>query len=166
MMIKKALVKDCKNLAALSIQVWLNTYARDGINDVVSSYVLDTFNQQYFVDKLSQADYCVYLYTDEDHNLLGFIAVNLAASWKNGKHGFEIDTLYVQNRQQGRGIGKALLSFVAEQHGGNYWLTTWLHNVEGLSFYRHIGFKDIDVSYFELDGEMHENRVLAYNCDQ
>lgn len=160
-MIRKALPKDCKNLAALSIQVWLNTYARDGINTIVTDYVLDTLTEQHFVKKLADSNYQLYVFVEGD-NLLGFIAIDLNSFWKGAENGFEIDTLYIQNRQQGKGIGRALLRHVSEQHGNCYWLTTWSKNVEGLSFYNHIGFKDIDVSYFELDGEKHENRVLMY----
>ncbi len=164
-MIRKARVTDCKNLAALSIQVWLNTYARDGLNDVVTDYVLNTFTQQYFKEKLSQPSYQLYVYVENDH-LLGFVAVDLCSFCKGdvgGKNsGYEVETLYVQNRQQGKGVGRALLEYISAQHDDCYWLTTWVGNVEGLGFYRHIGFEDIGVSYFELDGQQHENRVLMY----
>lgn len=162
-MIRKATESDCKNLAALAIQVWLNTYAREGINQIVSDHVLTTFNEQHFKDQLAQEGFSVYVYCDEQ-NLLGFIAIDLLSQWGSSEHGFEIATLYVQNRQQGRGIGRALLNFVGSQFAPCYWLTTWAHNVEGLSFYQHLGFEDIGVSYFELAGEQHENRVLAYRA--
>ena len=161
-MIRKALPEDCKNLAALSIQVWLNTYARDGVNTIVTDYVFETFTEQHFANKLAESSYQLYVFVEEE-NLLGFIAIDLDSFWKGEQNGYEVDTLYVQNRQQGKGVGRALLEHIGEQHGRCYWLTTWVHNVEGLSFYRHIGFNDNDVAYFELDGEKHENRVLMFN---
>ena len=163
-MIRRATLSDCNNLAALSIQVWLSAYARDGINAAISDYVLATFNQQHFVTLLAQDDYQIYVATENDL-LLGFIAVNLCSDFKSSEHGFEIDTLYVQGRQQGRGIGRRLLQYIATEHQAKYWLSTWSHNVEAIDFYRRFGFKDIGQSYFELDGAQHENTVLAFNPD-
>ncbi len=161
-MIRRATLSDCNNLAALSIQVWLSAYARDGINAAISDYVLTTFNQQHFVKLLDQEHYQMYVATEKEH-LLGFIALNLCSHFKTSEHGFEIDTFYVQGRQQGKGIGRHLLQHIATEHQAKYWLSTWSHNVEAINFYRRFGFKYIGQSYFELDGEQHENRVLAFN---
>lgn len=39
---------DAANLAALSIEVWLHTYARDGIRQAFSDYVLREFTAERF----------------------------------------------------------------------------------------------------------------------
>lgn len=165
MKIRKAQRQDCRNLAALSIQVWLDTYAREGINNLVTNYVLDTFNERHFLEKLTQPNYHIYAAVEGD-NLLGYIAIDLSSQRENaaaGKdYGYEVDTLYIQSRQRGKGLGSALLKHAGVEFGHCYWLTTWSHNTEGLGFYRHLGFEDVGVSYFELDGQLHENRVLVY----
>ena len=42
-MIRKALQSDCLDLAALSLQVWLHTYATKGIRSQISQYALSHF---------------------------------------------------------------------------------------------------------------------------
>jgi ribosomal protein S18 acetylase RimI-like enzyme len=161
-MIRKAQAKDCLNLAALSIQVWLNAYAREGINVAVSNYVMRTFSEAHFQRLLARADYQMYVLT-EQNNLLGLIALDFKAQFKSPDNGFEITTLYIQDRQQGKGLGSQLLQHVNGLYKPVYWLTTWSQNIEAIGFYQHLGFNDIGVSYFELDGEQHENRVLGYS---
>ncbi|OUS39745.1 N-acetyltransferase ['Osedax' symbiont bacterium Rs2_46_30_T18] len=160
-MIRPAITADCINLAALSIQVWLNSYARDGLRNGLSEYVLNTFSQKHFEQLLSRQDYQILVYEQQEH-LLGFIALDLKSQFETAENGYEVDTLYVQNRHQGKGVGRQLLQAACNSHGKNYWLTTWVGNLEGLSFYQHLGFKDIGEYFFELEGEQHENRVLAF----
>ena len=160
-MIRPALSVDCINLAALSIQVWLNSYARDGLRSGLSEYVLTTFTQKHFEQLLSRQDYEILVYEQQEH-LLGFIALDLKSHFNTADNGYEVDTLYVQNRHQGKGLGRQLLQAASTSYGKNYWLTTWVGNLEGLSFYQHLGFTDIGEYFFELEGEQHENRVLAF----
>lgn len=160
-MIRVAKKSDCQNLAALSIQVWLHTYAIEGIRKEISDYVLNTFTEQYFVDRLKRSNYKVYVCV-ENNNLLGCIAVNLKSFYKKEANGFEICTLYVQEHFQGQGIGKGLLNEIKNNHGNLFWLSTWVHNTDAIRFYLKYGFKDIGSIDFELGDELHENRVLSY----
>lgn len=45
-MIRTANVSDSANIAALSIQVWLDTYATEGIRQNISKYVLEKFTEE------------------------------------------------------------------------------------------------------------------------
>lgn len=42
-MLRRATPADAANLAALSIPIWLRTYAKHGLRDVLSAYVLQEF---------------------------------------------------------------------------------------------------------------------------
>jgi ribosomal protein S18 acetylase RimI-like enzyme len=160
-MIRHANKGDSKLLAALSIQVWLNTYARDGINLPIANYVLNTFTEGFFKEQLSNKNHPTYLFFDGE-NLLGFIALQLDSVYQSAVNGYEIDTLYIQDRHQGKGIARLLISHARQRHGQTHWLKTWEHNIEAQRFYQYIGFKHIGTSYFELDGEKHDNHVFAY----
>jgi len=160
-MIRIANKNDCQNLAALSIQVWLHTYATDGIRKEISNYVLSTFTEQSFVDLIEAPNSEIYVYIKKE-NLLGFIVVNLESFFKQESNGYEICTFYVQEHFHGQGIGKNLLNEIKKNHGEIFWLSTWVHNTEAINFYKKYGFKDIGSVYFELGDELHENRVLSY----
>ncbi len=162
-MIRKANGNDCKNLAALSIQVWLHTYAIEGIRDVLSDFVLTTFTEDYYLNLLKNPNYQIYLYIENEH-LVGFIVLNFDSFYKHEANGFEISTFYVQEHFQGQGIGKRLLTEIKKNHGNTFWLSTWVHNTAAISFYIKSGFKDIGSIEFKLGDESHENLVLLYNC--
>ncbi len=47
-MIREAVEEDCINLAVLSLQVWLDTYAIEGIRIEYSKYVISNFTEACF----------------------------------------------------------------------------------------------------------------------
>ena len=51
-MIRKAVKEDCINLAVLSLEVWLDTYAIEGIRTEYSSYVITNFTEVSFLNIL------------------------------------------------------------------------------------------------------------------
>lgn len=160
-MIRQAVLADSKNLAALSIQVWLHTYANEGIRDEISHYVLNTFSEQYFQTLIETEAYRVYVYIENDH-LIGFVALDLDSHFESTTHGFEVTTLYIQEHFQGKGIGNKLLDHIRSVHDGRFWLSTWKHNEPAIGFYKHYGLQVIGVIDFELGDERHENFVLSF----
>lgn len=160
-MIREANQKDAINLAALSIQVWLHSYATKGIRKEISQYVLKTFTEQYFEKLLKDPCYHILVFIQEDH-LTGYIMVNHESFWQDKSNGYEIDTLYVQEHFQKKNIGRRLVSEIKIRYGASFWLSTWVHNEKAIGFYKHLGFIDIGHKYFELENESHENRVMAF----
>ena len=152
-MIRKATSDDCLNLAALSLQVWLDTYATQGLRNNISSYVTSTFTESYFLQLISKPAYEIWV-CDEDEYLLGFIAVDLESEFEDEVAGYEIETLYVSRHFQGKGIGSQLLKKVESTYGSPFWLSVWVNNHEAISFYKRQAFK--------LVGELHRNHVLSY----
>jgi len=161
-MIVEATKHDILNLRVLCTQVWLHTYAKLGVRDEISKFVLNTFTHEYFENMLESNAFKIYLYKQDNH-LIACVIANLESSYKSSDNGYEIDTLYVQEHFQGLGLGKILLYEMAKNFGDNFWLSTWVHNTPAIEFYNYLGFKDIGEIKFRLDNELHENRVLAIN---
>jgi len=165
-MIRAATEEDCLNLTALSLQVWLNTYALDGIRTEYSEFALSTFTEQKFRELLISPSHHLLIYTDGDF-IRGYILINLDSHFesKETSHkelGYEIEKLYVQDNFQGKGIGKEFLLEVGNLFGNRYWLYTWEENAS-IAFYHHLGFKDIGEFNFELKSGLIKNRVLAFS---
>lgn len=160
-MIRKATQSDSINLAVLSLQVWLHTYATQGVKTKVSHYVLSTFTEQYFNKMLDDSIYDIWVYIKGEH-LVGFIVVDLASTFNNTTNGYEVKTLYVSEHFHRQGIGRKLLDNIKIQHGSPFWLSTWVKNEDALRFYRNLNFTIIGELSFDLDGERHENYVLSY----
>ena len=162
-MIRKAEQRDCLDLAALSLQVWLHTYAIKGLRTQISQYVLSTFTEDHFLKLLDQPTIDVRVFEDDGH-LIGIIIVDLESTF-NGcpNSGYEIVTLYISQHFQGTGIGRKLLKEVEGVYGASFWLSTWVNNSSALEFYNKLGFEVIGELNFDLGGELHPNHVLSYS---
>ncbi|HSC80123.1 MAG TPA: GNAT family N-acetyltransferase [Chitinolyticbacter sp.] len=154
-------------LAALSLQVWLDTYAAAGIRPVLAKYALEEFTEQRFQACLADPEVRLLL-AERDGHLLGYARLDLAAICPvAGEEGVELATLYVQRHAAGQGIGSALL-VLAEQQArsltgiGRMWLTVYAGNERARTFYARQGWRDIGSTDFVIDDERHPNRVLAW----
>ncbi|MCK5312287.1 MAG: GNAT family N-acetyltransferase [Desulfobacteraceae bacterium] len=161
MMIQEMGKYDFQNLTALAIQVWLHTYATEGIRDKISKFVFNKFTPEYFecIYKAKNQDLLIAV---ENRHLVGFITIDLGSRCGiDDFQGYEVVTLYVQEHFQEKGIGTKLLNAMMDKHGSKQWLSTWVHNYKAILFYENFGFKNIGTILFNLEGEKHENLVLA-----
>jgi len=163
-MIRKARLDDCLDLAALSLQVWLQTYATQGLRAKISHYALSTFTERYFQQLLSEPRTEIWVAIIEEH-LVGFIALDLSSNFNDNDsdigYGYEITTLYVSEHFQGQGIGRQLLNEAKKQYGLPYWLSVWVKNDQAVNFYTKLGLKLIGEQNFDLNGELHQNSVFS-----
>ena len=162
-MVREATKDDCAKLALLSIRVWLDTYAQEGIKTEYADYVLSTFTADYFLEILHNTKYRV-LVSEENEILHGYVMVNLESNYQTPESGFEVEKLYVDNLFKGKGVGKKLLKSMEDQFGRQYWLYTWVKN-ESNGFYEHLGFSRIGYLTFEFFGALIENNVYQSASD-
>ncbi len=155
---------DAENLAALGMQVWLHTYATDGISSIISRYVLDTFTVERFLALLAQPSTAV-LVAEMNGNLVGYAVVTFDVECPAAA-GFtaELATLYVQEHFAGRGVGSSLLAqaaaLAARRCNTPLWLTVNAKNSRAIAFYRERGYTKVGIAPFRLGSEDHENHVL------
>ena len=123
--------------------------------------MLSTYTEQYFNELLEDPKYRVLVFEEKSH-LRAFAVVDLKSVFEDESNGFRIDKLYVQEHFQGQGIGKSMLLEIQARFGDAFWLNVWVHNEQAIGFYTSFGFEDIGRTDFDLDGELHENRVLAF----
>ena len=51
---------------------------------------------------------------------------------------------------------------LAREHGfASVWLTAWSGNIPALAFYPAIGYRDIGVTEYVIEGQGYENRIFA-----
>lgn len=164
--IRLARPADAGSLAALAIQVWLHTYATDGVRDVLARYVLSQFTAERFARDLDDPAMRVLVAESNDH-LLGFASLFLGRDCPTGEAAdVEMEMLYVQEHFTGAGVGTALLrsslEFVRALEGRRrLWLTVNARNERAIAFYAKHGFVRTGRDDFVLDGERHENHVLV-----
>ncbi|MEP7452965.1 GNAT family N-acetyltransferase [Phyllobacterium sp. SB3] len=163
--IREARISDAQNIAALSIQVWLHTYAKVGIRDVFSRYVLTEFTADRFAQEIANEQKQLIVAEVADH-LVGYIRLDFEAICPIRSIAQpEIETLYVQEHFAGRGVGSALLNKAVEsctsrdQH--QVWLLVNQQNLTAYRFYESKLFQRIGTVDFELESERHANDVLV-----
>jgi diamine N-acetyltransferase len=155
---------DAANLAALSIEVWLHTYAREGIRKAFSDYVLREFTAERFADHLCDKKKAIVKCERGDH-LLGYLRMDFDVPCPTlPELTTEVATLYVRARHARQGIGSGLLAQatdICRARGiAGFWLCVNHENTPAIAFYEAQRFQRNGSDYFELEGERHENFIL------
>ena len=155
---------DAPILAAISIEVWLGTYIRRGVNAFFAEYALNEFTSDKLRALLEDRNEHVIVSENED-GLDGFIRVS------HGKEApvancssMEISTLYVQPRHHGRGLGRLLLeqglSYARNTGSPSVWLTTNSENTPAIAFYLKQGFEKVGTTHFSIQDQAYLNDVF------
>ena len=168
--LRPATPQDALCLSVLAMQVFLDTYATQGIRPAIAREVLASYSQEVFNQALL-ADDCRIVVAERTGHLIGFAQLQLKARHELAPPGAqagaqaELLRLYVQEPFTGAKLGTALLARaeqVARDHGATVlWLTPWVHNHRALAFYARRGYTDHGATLFTFEGESHENRLFA-----
>ncbi|NTW23839.1 MAG: GNAT family N-acetyltransferase [Lentimicrobium sp.] len=163
--IRVAELSDMSNLVVLKQQVWVATYAEEGIRAEFSDYLLATFtleNEKALLENTQKKT----LVAEHNGHLIGcaVIAFDEVCPLPANGHNPEIAVLYVLERFTGMGLGKILLDKalqeIKESGFDAAWLTVYHKNERAIDFYKKYGFTDIGIAFFEMQGNQYENRVL------
>jgi GNAT superfamily N-acetyltransferase len=164
--IRPASPDDALCLGVLAMQVFLDTYATDGIRPAIAREALSAYAPEVY-QRLLRAPATFILVAERQGHLLGLAQVTLGTRHPlvQAAAPAELDRLYVQQPFTGRGLGRLLLQAAergaAARGAGTLWLTPWVHNHRARHFYAREGYADLGRTWFEFEGERHENRVLA-----
>jgi len=164
-LIRFARREDALNFTALSLQVWLDTYATEGLRDELSRFVLREFTVETSERTITDAEQRV-LVVEMNGHLVGYIqarrrsAIHLVESTEQA----EIFRVYVQEPFTRRGIGRAMMTemekLLCDDGAEVVWLTAWVGNMRARAFYPQTGYTDIGSVDWVEEGESYENRVF------
>lgn len=157
---------DAPTIAALAIQVFLDTYAPAGVRPDLAREALRDYGVDAFLPRLREP-LRRFLLAERDGALLGFAELSLRDETPPAGHarGAELIRLYVQPAAQQAGLGRHLIraaEALARDHGLEaLWLTAWDGNHRALGFYAHQGYADIGATLHRIEGIDYGNRVLV-----
>ncbi|MBP4051590.1 GNAT family N-acetyltransferase [Chromobacterium violaceum] len=163
--IRSARREDAACLAALSIQVWLSTYAIDGIRQALADYVLTEFTPEKMAALIADPARQL-LVMEKDGHLLGYAQLKLDEACAGcDDPSSELERLYLVERHTGQGLGRRLMAaarrWAAAQPGQpRLWLSVWHGNARAIAFYRRLGMAVHGETHFELEGARHLNYVM------
>jgi GNAT superfamily N-acetyltransferase len=166
MTLRAAGADDAPCLAVLATQVFLDTYATEGIRPSLAREVLSQCSPAAMAALLA-APQRRFLLAERAGHLVGFAQLLLGQGHVLLPAGpaAELERLYVQRPFLGQGLGRSLLRRAeceaAAAGAGRLWLTAWHANQPALAFYARCGYADQGASWYEFEEERHENRLLA-----
>jgi diamine N-acetyltransferase len=162
---RHATAADALTLSTLAKQVFLDTYATQGINTALAREADTVYSPEVFESRLRDASVELFVVTAGECTV-GFVDIDFATRCPvPGECGAEVFRLYVQRPFLRRGLGRALMAQAeasARARGLEaVWLAAWAGNDKALAFYEALGYRDIGVTEYVIDGIGHENRVLC-----
>ena len=160
-----ATAADALTLSTVATQVFLDTYATNGINAALAREAGAVYSREVFESRLRDASVELFV-AIAGVSMVGFVDIAFATSCPvPGVHGAEVFRLYVQRPFLRRGLGRALIAKAeasARDRGLDaVWLTAWVGNDRARAFYESLGYLDIGVTQYVIEGVAHENRVLC-----
>ena len=165
---RRARLSDASSIAALSLEVWIGTYLKEGVGEVFANFALEEFTRAKSEQLINDPAQLIVVSQNAD-GIDGVMRLDMRRQ-TDGCNGPEIATLYVQPRHHGKGIGKALLSAACAQcrsiGAPNLWLTTNAQNKPAIAFYAAQGFVKIGETEFCIDGVGYPNNIYRLDLDQ
>lgn len=164
--IRRARTADALCIALLGTQVFLDTYATDGIRPSLAREALETLSPEVIEALLADASSTI-LVAETNRHLVAFAHVSAQVEHELVPFASpaELKRLYVQERFTGRGLGKSLLHRAEEvacaDGAAGMWLAAWSGNARALRFYASQGYAELGVTPFTVQGEHYENKVFA-----
>ena len=165
-LLRPARADDALCIAVLGTQVFLDTYATQGVGPVLAREVLAHFSSAEIAALLARPD-TRFIVAERDDHLVGFVQLTLGARQPEvtGSITTEVVRLYVQRRFQGQHLGARLLQqaqSVAAEHGASrLWLTAWVGNPRAIGFYAAQGWQDVGSTDYVFEGEAFLNRIFV-----
>ena len=157
---------DAPTLSALAIQVFLGTYADEGVRLSVAQEAHELLSPAAFAAALANPA-CTLVLAEREGRLLGFAQIAFPSRHALVPHenAAELVRLYVQERFTGRGIGRALLSRAEEEAvargASTLWLSAWAPNLRALAFYDRSGYDSVGASTYRYRDDVYETRVYS-----
>nr|WP_196223236.1 GNAT family N-acetyltransferase [Roseibium sp. RKSG952] len=152
-------------LAALSTEVWLDTYARDGVSRAFANHVLSEYAPEVFQAALHAPDTRLLVLERQAH-LLGYVRLHLTPDPPAPDCGTaEIKTLYLRRHHHRLGLGTLLFrAAMAELHGLGHcrgYLTVYEHNDPAVAFYRALGMDQTGRCVFRFEDQSAPNLIFS-----
>ena len=172
--IRAAIPADALCIGVLGTQVFLDTYATDGISPSLAREVQHHMSTGAIEAAMALPAARTLVAEHDTHvrHMVGFVQLTLGTQHElvDSDNAVEMNRLYVLERFTGRGIGRMLLESaeaLAVSSGAEVlWLTAWEGNHRARAFYASQGYEDAGATMYTFEGAEFENRLFMRRLDQ
>ncbi|MDQ2178308.1 GNAT family N-acetyltransferase [Marinifilum sp. D714] len=162
--IREAKFGDASKITMLKLQVWLHTYATDGIEGEYADYLVAEISQEKTEHIIQNPDKKIFL-LEKEGGTIGCYQLDFDTLCPNPEiNAPELSVLYLSQHFQGKGLGKFMLKHAEEEilkSGSDaIWLTAYYENKQAITFYQHQNYEIKGKCYFEMGDSQYENWVF------
>jgi ribosomal protein S18 acetylase RimI-like enzyme len=154
--LRRATHSDALTLAVLGMQVFMDTYATEGVREAIAREALESFAPDTLAAIIQDARELV---------LVAQVSLNSDHPMIDDRHAAELKRLYVQERFTGRSVGRRLLQRAEEEASAGgasaMWATVWVGNPRALQFYPRQGYTYVGPAVHRLQAEAHQNDLFC-----
>lgn len=164
--IRAATIDDTLCLSVLGTQVFLDTYATQGIRPSLAREVVELFSVDAISGLLASPSTEILVAEQEGH-LIGFAELTLDSRHElvPAAPAIELHRLYVQEPFTSKGVGRALLrrseELAAARGARALWLKAWVGNQRAIVFYARQGYSEVGADVYVYENEEYETRVFV-----
>ena len=164
--LRAATPEDALCLSMLCTQVFLDTYATQGIRPAIAREVVEHFSVDAMAALLSSPSTAI-LVAEQTGHLVGLAQLTLDSGHAlvPFEPAVELKRLYVQEPFTSKGVGRALLEraeeLAASRGACALWLMAWVGNPRALAFYAKQGYEELGASPYVYEDEVYETRVFV-----
>lgn len=162
--VRNAEIADASVLSVLATEVWLDTYAQEGVSPAYAAHLHERYSPAAFQQSLQAAEEQT-LICARGQFVLGYAKLLTGQSLTVPEHGpVELATLYVRRHHKRQGIGLKLLrhalSLASEAGHSALFLTVHHANHDAIAFYEAQGFRNAGEWTFRFEGIAVPNLVM------
>lgn len=164
--IRSATEHDVATLVDLGVRTFEDTYADTNDPTELAAHIAETYAEPLIAAALRDP-HVVYLVAEGAGRIIGFakLVVGSREEGIEAARPAELNQLYVDSDQHGRGVGRALLAAGiqrAREAGCDVlWLGVWEENPNAIGFYERFGFQHVGSHDFQFGSELQTDLLMA-----
>jgi ribosomal protein S18 acetylase RimI-like enzyme len=164
--IRAATERDVAALVDLGVRTFEDTYRHANDPAELAVHIADSYNERVIGAALRDPQ-ATYLVAETGGALVGFAKLVVGSRERgiDAARPAELNQLYVDSSQHGRGLGRALLDACAEQariaECDVLWLGVWEKNENAIGFYERLGFRQVGTHAFHFGSESQIDLLMA-----
>ncbi|MBX0358416.1 GNAT family N-acetyltransferase [Halobacillus sp. Nhm2S1] len=163
MNIRKAEPEDVPAIARVHVDAWLETY-RGLVPDTYLDRLTYEKRESLWEENIQSSEIIL---VENDEGVVGFATWNYSSTY--GNYDAELSSIYILQRFQRRGAGKALFSFIlndVKEKGSQTMMVKVLSDNPSCQFYEGMGGKKVEEVTITIDGNSLVESIYSWTLDE
>ena len=163
--IRSCTLNDLSSLVKIAYETYDDTFRSLNTKETIDKYLQEAFNKEKLSDELVNKN-SKFFFIYVDNVLAGYLKINdvPAQSDINDPQSIEIERIYIKKAFKGKGLGKLLMNHAiqsAVKMKKKYvWLGVWEKNLDAISFYSQMGFRETGRHSFKMGNELQSDIIM------